>query len=457
MVSKKTVYQTIIAGIAVFAIIMAGVFILMENRQNSLEKIRSIKTLNVITDNNANAYYIYKGKPMGFEYDLARAFAESLGAGLNIVTPGWNRLFEALNKGEGDMIAAGMTVTPKREQVVEFSNPYLSIQQQVVIHKHTTDINTLADLNGRKIHVRENTSYHDRLIELNRDYGMNIDIITHSDLPTEELIRWVSEKKIEITISDSNIALLNRRYYPDIRISFPVEEKQSLAWAVRKEETKLLQTINQFIEQSKTNGTFGKIYERYYAEVDIFDYVDLKKFHQRIETRLPKYSPTIKAESEKYDFDWRLIAAVIYQESHFNPAAKSYTGVRGLMQLTKPTAREMGVKNRLDPEQSIRGGIKYLNRLYERFDEIPNPRDKLFFALAAYNIGYGHVLDARKIARDKGMNSKKWASVRKTLPLLSHRNYYKNTKYGYARGNEPVRYIQRIKMYYDILRRKALL
>ncbi len=445
-----------LAGVVLLICMIAIAVVYQWKTPDTLKTVESSKILTVITDNNANAYYIYKEKPMGFEFDLAKAFADYLGSRLKIITPGWSNLFDALNRGEGDMIAAGVTVTSKRERIVDFSEPYLSIQQQAVIHKHNRDIDTLEDLNGRTAHVREHTSYHERLLELNRDYGMNIQISVHPDLPTENLIRWVAEKKIDITISDSNIALLNRRYYPDIRIAFPIREKQSLAWAVRKGDTEFLQKINRFIEQSKENGVFSKIYERYYAQVEIFDYVDLKKFHQRVQTRLPDYIDIIKRESAKHAFDWRLIAAVIYQESHFDPRAKSYTGVRGLMQLTRPTAREMGVTNRLDPEQSIRGGVKYLNMLYKRFDSIPNPRDRMFFALAGYNIGYGHVRDAQKIARQKGMDPKRWKSINKTLPLLSRRAYYKHTKYGYARGEEPVRYIRRIKMYYDILRRKAL-
>ena len=183
--------------------------------------------------------------------------------------------------------------------------------------------------------------------------------------------------------------------------------------------------------------------------------MDLRKFHQRIRTRLPKFDEIIKKESRKYGFDWRLVAAVAYQESHWDPRARSYKGVRGLMQLTLTTAKEVGVESRLDPVQSIEGGVKYLRKIYDRFDEIEG-LDRMLFALASYNIGYGHVRDAQKIARDQGLDPLKWASLKKTLPLLRQKKYYKSTKYGYCRGTEPVRYVERILTYYDILKNKAV-
>jgi membrane-bound lytic murein transglycosylase F len=191
--------------------------------------------------------------------------------------------------------------------------------------------------------------------------------------------------------------------------------------------------------------------------VEIFDYVDVKTFHRRLDTRLPRYIDIIKKEAERYDFDWRFIAAVVYQESHYNPRARSYTGVKGLMQVTLRTAREMGIENRLDPAQSIHAGVKYMRKMYERFDDIDRRRDRLLIALASYNVGYGHVRDAQTIARRKGLDPEKWSSLKKTLPLLRYKKYYTTVRYGYARGTEPVRYVERILTYYDILRKKGTL
>jgi len=423
-------------------------------KKNSLERIKESGEITVITRNNAHCYYTYRDNPMGFEYDLAKAFSDYLGVSLNVVTSHWEKLFDVLNGGGGDFIAASLTITPSREKLIDFSDEYLAIQQQAVIHTSNYKTRKIEDLKGKTIHVRRGTSYEERLNELKGE-GLDITIQLHEDTPTEELIRMVAEKEIEVTIADSNVAFLNRRYYPDVKIAFPIEEQQSLAWAVKKREAGLQKAINEFLKKIKEDGTFAKIYEKYYANVEIFDYVDLKKYHRRLKTRFPKYKEIIKRAAEKHGFDWRLIAAMVYQESHFNPRAKSFTGVRGMMQLTLETAKEIGIKNRLDPEQSIKGGVKYLKELYERYDGAKDP-DRVLITLASYNVGHGHILDAQKIAKERNLDPNSWSSLEVILPLLRYRKYYKKTKNGYCRGTEPVRYVNRILTYYDILKREAI-
>ena len=423
-------------------------------KKSGLEEIKESGKITVITRNNAHCYYTYQDKPMGFEYDLAKAFSDYLGVSLNVVTSHWEKLFEVLNAGGGDFIAASLTVTPSREKLIDFSGEYLSIQQQAVIHASNNGIKKLEDLKGKIIHVRRGTSYEERLNELKNE-GLEITIQLHEDTPTEELIRMVAEKEIEVTIADSNVAFLNRRYYPDVKIAFPIEEQQSLAWAIKKREAGLQRAINEFFKKIKDDGTFAKIYNQYYSNVEIFDYVDLKKYHRRLKTRLPKYKEIIKSTAEEHGFDWRLIAAMVYQESHFNPRARSFTGVRGIMQLTLDTAKDVGIENRLDPEQSITGGVKYLKRLYERYEDVKDP-DRVLITLASYNVGRGHIVDAQKIAKEKDLDPYSWNSLQEVLPLLRYRKYYKKTKNGYCRGTEPVRYVNRIMTYYEILKREAI-
>ena len=423
-------------------------------KKSGLEEIKESGKITVITRNNAHCYYTYRDNPMGFEYDLAKAFSDYLGVSLNVITSHWEKLFDVLNGGGGDFIAASLTITPSREKLIDFSDEYLAIQQQAVIHTSNYKTRKIEDLKGKTIHVRRGTSYEERLNELKGE-GLDITIQLHEDTPTEELIRMVAEKEIEVTIADSNVAFLNRRYYPDVKIAFPIEEQQSLAWAVKKGEAGLQKAINEFLKKIKEDGTFAKIYEKYYANVEIFDYVDLKKYHRRLKTRLPKYKEIIKRAAEKHGFDWRLIAAMVYQESHFNPRAKSFTGVRGMMQLTLETAKEIGIKNRLDPKQSIMGGVKYLKELYERYDGAKDP-DRVLITLASYNVGHGHILDAQKIAKERNLDPNSWSSLEVILPLLRYRKYYKKTKNGYCRGTEPVRYVNRILTYYDILKREAI-
>lgn len=423
-------------------------------KKSTLERIREAGQITVITRNNAHCYYLYRDEAMGFEYDLAKAFSEYLGVKLKVITPHWERLIDMVNGGDGDFIAASLTITPSREELVDFSEEYLTIQQQAIIHKSNYEIQRLENLVGRNIHIRRATSYEERLRELKGE-GLDLTIVPHVDIPTEELIRMVAEKEIEVTIADSHIALLNRRYYPDVKIAFPIEEPQSLGWAVKKGEASLQNEINLFFKQVKKDGTFAKIYEKYFANVEIFDYVDLKKYHQRLNTRLPRYKDVIKHAAQRHGFDWRLIAATVYQESHFDPRAVSYTGVRGMMQLTLATANDMGITNRLDPAQSIMGGVKYLRKLYERYKDAKEP-DRVLIALASYNVGHGHILDAQEIARQRDLDPNSWSSLEQILPLLRYPKYYKRTKNGYCRGTEPVRYVNRILTYYDILKREAI-
>ena len=423
-------------------------------QETTLQRIWRTSRITVITENNAHCFYNYRGEFMGFEYDLARAFADYLVVDLRVITPGWEMLFEALDNRWGDFAAASITRTPEREKRVNFSLKYLTVQQHVIIHQDTNDITSIEELGGRTIHVRRNTSYQRRIEELQKK-GISIDLVLHDNIPTEELIRRIADKEIEITVADTNVALLNRRYFPDVRMAFAIADEQSIAWAVRKEDQDLLREMNKFFRQIVEDGTLQRIYDQYYTAVEYFDAFDLKIYQERLQTRLPEYKNLILEEAERYGFDWRLIAAIMYQESHFDPLARSYTGVRGLMQLTRNTASEMKVKNRLDPAQSIRGGVQYLNKLYGLFDDIP-ATDRLWFTLASYNVGYGHVRDAQEIAAAKGLDPTKWSSLEQTLPLLRYPRYYRQTRHGYARGTEPVRYVERIRTYYDILRRHSL-
>ena len=423
-------------------------------KEDSLQKIRKAKEITVITRSNAHCYYIYREQPMGFEYDLAKAFADHVGVKLKVTIFPWADMIKALNEGKGDFIAASKTITPSRERLVDFSDGYLTIRQRVIVHENNHTISDVADLSGKTVHVRRATSYEERLSVLRKE-GLDLTVKVHDDVPTEELIRQVADEEIELTIADSNIAQLNRRYYPNIKIGYPIAEPERLGWAVKKGDKLLLKAINGFFKKIKADGTFDDIYRGYYGDEQVFDRFDLKKFHQRLKTRLPNYHPVIKEAAKMHGFDWRLIAAVIYQESHFNPRAKSHRGVRGLMQLTQATAQEMGVTNRLDPYQSIMGGVGYLQRLYQRYD-VAEGFDRMLITLAGYNVGPRHILSAQKIARERGLDPYKWSSLEKTLPLLCYEKYIKKSKYGYCRGTEPVHYVKRILKYYDILRRQAL-
>ncbi len=420
-----------------------------------LEKILRNGEITVITRNNGHCYYLYRGEPMGFEYELAKRFADELGVRLKVrVAQNWEGMIPDLMNGTGSFIAASMTITGNRRHYVSFSDGYLPVRQHIVVHQKNYAVRKAADLAGRKVHVRRGTSYEERLHEL-KGRGIDLTIATHPDLPTEELIRQVAEEKIEATVADSNIAKRNRRYYPQAVVAGAISEEEHLGWAVHPEAHHLLARINEFFRTIKGNGEFDEIYDRYYGDVDDFDFVDLRTFHRRLTSRLPRYLDIIQDAAEQNGFDWRLIAAQMYQESHFNPGAKSHVGAHGLMQLTETVAVAQGVNNIYDPEQNIRAGVRYLKKLYDHFDKAIGD-DRIYIALAAYNIGLGHVWDARNLARAQHLDPNRWASLEKTLPLLSYTKYFKHAKYGYARGLQAVDYVKQIQIYYDILKYRSL-
>ena len=421
----------------------------------TLHKIIKSGEITIITRNAPHCYYIYRDEAMGFEYDLAKAFADYLGVRLNLkIVENWDGMVPALKKGSGALIAAGIAITPKRKKQVAFSDGYMENQQYIIAHRNTPKIKKIEDLAGKTIHVRKATLYQERLEELQRQ-GIDLIVKQYKDVPAEELIQRVAEREIEFTVADSNIALLNRRNYPSAIMAGPISDRQQLGWAVHPQAHKLLEKINSFFKIIKENGKFDEIYNRYYGDVDEFDYVDLRAFHHSIETKLSRYQPFIKAVAKKHGFDWRLIAAQIYQESHLNPWAQSQAGAKGLMQILPSTAQSLGVTDIYNPVENINAGVQYLKNLYDRFDAAKE-EDRLLIALAAYNVGHGHIEDARDLAANMNLNPNSWESLAKTLPMLTYRKYYKKSKYGYCRGTEPIDYIKQIMIYFDILKRQGI-
>ena len=421
----------------------------------TLHKILKAGKMTIITRNSPHCYYLYRDEPMGFEYDLAQEFADYLGVALKVkIAENWSRMIPEVKNGSAALIAAGITITPQRQKQVIFSDGYMDIQQHIISHRNRSKIRNVNDLAGKTIHVQTATVYQERLEELRRQ-GIEFTIELHKDLPTEELIQQVDEGEIELTVADSNIARLNQRHYPRAVMAGAISELQNLGWAVHPEAHQLREKINSFFRSIKESGRFDEIYNKYYEDIGNFDYVDLRAFHRRVKSRLSRYSPFIKAAAKKHGFDWRLIAAQAYQESHLNPLAKSHAGAKGLMQLLTSTARGLNVADIYNPVDNINGGVQHLKELYDLFDSATG-EDRLMIALAAYNVGQGHMQDARKLAIKQNLDPNSWESLSQTLPLLRYRKYYKNSKYGYCRGTEPVIYVKQIMIYYDILKRQGI-
>ncbi len=421
----------------------------------TLHKILKAGGMTIITRNTPHCYYLYRDEPMGFEYDLAQEFADYLGVELEVkIAENWSRMLPELKNGNAAIIAAGITITPQRQKQVAFSDGYMDTQQHLISHRNRAKIKNVNELAGKTIHVQTASAYQERLEELRRQ-GIDFTIELHKDLPTEELIQQVAEGEIELTVADSNIARLNQRHFPRAVIAGAISELQPLGWAVHPEAHQLREKINSFFASIKESGRFDEIYNKYYGDIENFDYVDLRTFHRRVKSELPRYSPFIKAAAKKHGFDWRLIAAQAYQESHLNPWAKSHAGAKGLMQLLTSTARGLDVDDLYNPVDNINGGVRHLKKLYDYFDSATG-EDRLMIALAAYNVGHGHIQDAQKLAIKKNLDPNSWESLSKTLPLLTYRKYYKNSKYGYCRGTEPVIYVKQIMIYYDILKRQGI-
>lgn len=421
----------------------------------TLHKIFKTGELTVITQNSAHCYYFYRDEPMGFEYELAKAYADYLGVRLKIkIADRWENMIPPLMDGSGALIAAGIKKSRAKQEKIVFSDSYMEIQQHIITHRRNRKVNNQADLAGRTIHVAKESAYRQSLEKL-RDTGIDLTIKLHDDVPAEELIQKVSEGEIEITVADNNIAIPNRRHYPGAVMKSAIGPTQQLGWAVNPKSRQLLASINSFFKIIKENRKFDEIYNNYYGDTEDFDYIDLSAFHQRIRDRLSRYSPFIKEAAEKHGFDWRLIAAQIYQESHLNPWARSRAGARGLMQLLPKTARSLGVKDIFNPVENINGGVRHLKDLFDHFDSARGD-DRLLISLAAYNVGQGHIIDARNLATRMKLNPDRWVSLKKTLPLLRYQKYYKKSKYGYCLGTEPIRYIKQIMIYYDILKRQGI-
>ena len=411
------------------------------------------ETLVVVTRNAPTTYYEERDEIAGMEFDLINAFARHNNIKVKFeVVHSIGEVLERLKDNKAHIAAAGLTRTDERlQQGYEFGPEYFQVQQQVVCRRDNGAIPKSAhDLVGKKIEVIADSSYVERLKELQQEIPP-LKWTEVEDMGTEQLLEKVWLKEVDCTVADSNIVSINRRYYPELVVAFPLSEDQSLAWILTSDWAHLRSHIESWLQQAEQNGDIATINERYYGHVDLFDYVDMKKFIGRIKTRLPKYKDTIKKASSEHVIDWTLIAAQAYQESHWNPKSRSPTGVRGLMMLTQLTAKAMGVTNRLDAAQSIRGGVKYLAKMFDRLPHQIQGENRAWMALAAYNVGYGHLKDARKLAITLGKDPNSWAELKQVFPLLAQKKYYKQLQYGYARGSEPVSYVQRIRDYQQVL------
>jgi len=428
---------------------------------NDLDKIKEEGILRAITIYSSTSYFLYRGKPMGFEYELLSRLAKSLNLKLEIIiAKNMNELFKMLNRGDGDIVAHGMTVTEPRKEYVAFSN-YLFLTHQVLVQRKPDNwrrlklhqikkrlITNPIELIGDTISVRAGTSYYHRLKNLSEEIGGKIFIDTlKGSIATDEIIKMLVEKKIKYTVADNNIAMINCSYYPELDISTPISFSQRISWAVRKNSPKLLEAVNNWIDKAKHGSDYYVIYNKYFKNKKSFRVRIQSEFYSKNSGKISRYDKIIKKYSAGIGWDWRLLSSLIYQESQFNPKARSWANAKGLMQMMDGTAKDMGVKSITNPEDNIRGGTKYLKILWNWWKEIPDSLERLKFVLASYNCGYGHVVDARKLAIKNNKNPNIWTdNVNEFLLKLEYPNYYQDdvVDYGYVRGTEPYNYVNDI-------------
>lgn len=431
------------------AVVIALISVSGDDRLTQVERIEARGSLIMLTVNGASTYYLGPEGETGYEYDLAQRFARYLGVPLQVVTvDSVGELIPELLAGRGDFVAANLTRTADRQRELRFSPAYEYVVPTVVYRRGSPRPRSIEALADGRLVLIDGTVYESLLAE--SEVPIEPEIRPQASI--EDLFEAISNEEIDYTIIDSNILELNRRFFPAIRPAFELGEPQPLAWATgRSDDDSLVQLMREFFLVADEQDILADVRERYYDHIDHYEPVGTFTFMRQIRERLPALRAYFEAAAERYELDWRLLAAVGYQESHWNPAAVSHTGVRGVMMLTRRTAGQLGIDNRIDPQQSIMGGARYLKSMIERIPERIEYPDRLWLALAAYNIGYGHLEDARVITEQRGGNPDRWVDVRENLPLLTQERWYSQTRYGYARGYEPVQYVENVRTFFEIL------
>ncbi|WP_250657710.1 membrane-bound lytic murein transglycosylase MltF [Alkalimarinus coralli] len=422
------------------------------SRPTTLEKIEQEQVLHVITRNAPAIYFEDKDGPAGFDYEITKLFAEELGVELRLrVASNLGELLSVIDQGYAHFAVGGLAATENRNARFEYSSPYMEVTPKVVYRLGTSRPKKLEDLVGKRVVVIADSHHIDLLKKLKKDLP-ELSWEESEELETSDLLKEVSEGTIDYAIVDSTDLAIHQAYYPKAAAAFSLSDPLNFVWYFpASEDNSLNQKAKVFFEKIKQDGTLLQLKERYYGHLNQLNYVGARTFIHHINRRLSRYEDTFKAEADVHELDWRLLAAIGYQESHWRPNATSPTGVRGLMMLTRVTAKELGIKNRLDPKASIKGGAKYFAKIKNRIPERIGEPDRTWMALASYNVGYGHLEDARILAQKDGKDPDQWLHVKEYLPLLQKKKWYKQTKHGYARGSEPVVYVQNIRRYYDVL------
>ncbi|MGD8566516.1 MAG: transporter substrate-binding domain-containing protein [Gammaproteobacteria bacterium] len=418
-----------------------------KNYKADLDQIKERNVLRVITRNNAATYFLWRGELMGFEYELAKHFADRMGVRLEmVVAPTRDVLLRWLVQGKGDMVAASLTIPEiNPSPTVRYSRPYNKVYEIIVGRSDDDEMDDISQLAGRTICVRRSSSYWRTLQDIRQQgVDMNIKVVPENE-ETEQIIAKVASGDYDLTLADSNILNIELTWRDDIKGLLNLGKEVSHGWVVRTDSPKLLQAVNDYLDEEYRGLFYNITHKKYFEKPKTI----AKRLQQRVDRgdgQLSPYDDMVRQYAQEYNFDWRLVVAQMYQESRFDPQAKSWAGARGLMQVMPRTARELGIHNLRDPKQGLEAGVKYLDWVRERFEPELPVKDRMWFTLAAYNAGVGHVRDARALARRQGWEPTRWfGNVERAMLLLSKRKYARKAKHGYVRGSEPVKYVRQIR------------
>jgi len=418
-----------------------------------LDQVLELGELRVVTRNTPTTYFVGPDGPAGPEYDLVIGLADELGVKLVIKSvDNVAEIMPYLLSGKAHMAAAGLSVTDSRREYLEFGYPYETVDMHLIYKLGTGKPRSIEDVAGRPIEVVADSSHSEMIEALSENYS-GLEWSQNADDEVADLLAKVARGEIDFTIADSTEFNIQRHFYPDLRVALDLEIDDPLAWAFRKGDgSTLLERADNYLIRADRSGIIAQIHDRYYGHTKEFDYVGTRAFIRHFESRLPRYRDMFVTAGLQQGVDWKLLAAIGYQESHWRSHAVSPTGVKGIMMLTLATADYLDIEDRMDPKSSIFGGARFYARQTERLPDSIDYPDRTWFALAAYNVGFNHIKDARQIVEWQGGDPDTWIDVSKALPLLAKRKWYSRVAYGYARGWEPVLYVNNIRSYYNILR-----
>lgn len=393
-----------------------------------------------------------QGQPSGFEYDLVTQFAQQYGYRVRFVEMNtMYDLYDQLVLNEAHFIAAGTSTASLLDKGLEYGPPYLTVTQEVIYNTDGVKPANFDALSHLSVEVVAGSSH----VQALRDARIKVPGLHWTEVRAqwdEELLERLARGDVDAVVVDSNEFDVARKYYPELAVAFEIPPAEKLAWIFpATADQTLYKQSQQFFMRIKHDGSLKRIIDRYYAQSDRLEDSDVSEFLDKMRTVLPKFRPFFYKAQEETGLDWRLIAAISYQESHWDPYATSPTGVRGLMMMTTDTADKMGVEDRLDPKQSVLGGAKYLAMLIEQMPLRITEPDRTWMALAAYNQGQGHLEDARVLAQHRKLNPSAWCDVKQTMPLLSDSGQFSQTRHGFCRGGEAVVFVENVRTYYDIL------